>query len=135
MRVYCCNILYRCWQEKGYLLIYITGRPLIQKEHILTFLGAHRFPLGLVACADSLSPDSQTFKTMYLARLIKEVRAKSDCYTPPPPPPPHTHTHTHTHTRTLAAHLFNHGFLSSLFMMINTNVIKFFRRIYLVRER
>lgn len=63
------------WQKKGYLLIYITGRPLIQKENILSFLGAHRFPLGLVACADSLSPaDSQTFKTMYLGRLIKEAK-------------------------------------------------------------
>ncbi len=53
---------------------------MLQKEHILSFLGAHRFPLGVVACADSLSPtDSQTFKTMYLARLIKEVGGACVC--------------------------------------------------------
>lgn len=96
--------IYRCWQEKGYLLIYITGRPLIQKEHILSFLGAHRFPLGLVACADSLSPDSQTFKTMYLARLIKEVRATYMYYSPPP----NTHTPTPTHHPKLKTGSFTH---------------------------
>lgn len=65
-----------CWQELGYLLVYITGRPDMQKDHVLSFLGAHGFPLGLVSCADSISTDSH-HKTLYLARLIKEVREEN----------------------------------------------------------
>ena len=34
------------WQELGYLIVYITGRPDVQKESVLSFLGAHGFPLG-----------------------------------------------------------------------------------------
>lgn len=63
----------RCWQELGYLIIYITGRPDIQKDYVLSFLGDHGFPLGLVSCADSLSTDAHV-KTLYLARLIKEAK-------------------------------------------------------------
>ena len=40
---------------------------------MLSFLGTHAFPLGLVSCADGLSIDAHN-KTLYLARLIKEVR-------------------------------------------------------------
>jgi len=61
----------RCWQDLGYLIIYITGRSDVQKEYVLSFLGTHAFPLGLVSCADGLSIDSHN-KTIYLARLIKE---------------------------------------------------------------
>ena len=45
----------------------------MQKDNVLQFLGAHRFPLGIVSCADTLSTDAH-MKTLYLARLIKEVR-------------------------------------------------------------
>lgn len=63
----------RAWQELGYLIIYLSGRPDLQKDYILNFLGAHGFPLGLVSCAESLSADSQSIKTACLARLIKQV--------------------------------------------------------------
>ena len=63
----------RYWQELGYLILYITGRPDVQKDYVLSFLGAHGFPLGVVACAEGLSTDSQTVKTLFLARLIKEA--------------------------------------------------------------
>lgn len=45
---------------------------------MLSFLGTHAFPLGLVSCADGLSIDSHN-KTIYLARLIKEVRDGRGC--------------------------------------------------------
>ena len=67
-----------CWQDLGYLIIYITGRSDVQKEYVLSFLGTHAFPLGLVSCADGLSIDSHN-KTIYLARLIKEVRDWRGC--------------------------------------------------------
>lgn len=67
------NHSYSFWQELGYLIVYITGRPDVQKDYVLSFLGAHGFPLGVVACAETLSADSQSLKTLFLARLIKEV--------------------------------------------------------------
>ena len=57
------------WQELGYLIIYLTGRPDLQKDYILNFLGCHGFPLGLVTCTEY----SQSVKTAFLARLIKQV--------------------------------------------------------------
>lgn len=63
----------RSWQELGYLIIYITGRPDQQKDYILNFLGCHGFPLGLMACAETFTADSQSVKTAFLGRLIKEA--------------------------------------------------------------
>lgn len=60
------------WKDLGYLLVYLTGRPDIQKEYIMKFLATNAFPLGVVACSDSISTDTHT-KTLYLARLIREV--------------------------------------------------------------
>ena len=60
------------------MVIYITGRPDMQKEYVLSFLGTYGFPLGLVACADTLSTDSH-IKTLYLGRLIKEVSFTTVC--------------------------------------------------------
>jgi hypothetical protein len=65
--------LTRLWQEKGYFIIYITGRPINQKEYITRWLSYHKFPLGAVSFSDSISTDVQANKLLYLARLIKEV--------------------------------------------------------------
>lgn len=43
----------------------------------MKFLAANAFPLGVVACGDSISTDPQT-KTIYLARLIKEVSERDN---------------------------------------------------------
>jgi hypothetical protein len=59
------------WRDLGYLLVYLTGRPDVQKDTIMKFLAANGFPLGVVACADSITDPH--LKTLYLARLIKEV--------------------------------------------------------------
>ena len=64
----------RLWQDLGYLIIYITSRPDIQKEYVTSWLGLHGFPMGVVSFSDSLSTDPNNIKLVYLARLIKEVR-------------------------------------------------------------
>lgn len=42
----------RFWQELGYLLIYVTGRPDMQQQRVLSWLSQHNFPHGLVSFAD-----------------------------------------------------------------------------------
>jgi hypothetical protein len=60
------------WRDLGYLLVYLTGRPDVQKDTIMKFLAANGFPLGMVACADSITDPH--LKTLCLARLIKEAK-------------------------------------------------------------
>ncbi|XP_052864610.1 protein retinal degeneration B [Anopheles cruzii] len=60
----------RHWQELGYLLIYITGRPDMQQQRVLSWLSQHNFPHGLVSFADGLSTDPLGHKATYLNNLI-----------------------------------------------------------------
>lgn len=60
----------RHWQELGYLLIYVTGRPDMQQQKVLSWLSQHNFPHGLVSFADGLSTDPLGHKTAYLNDLI-----------------------------------------------------------------
>lgn len=59
----------RHWQELGYLLIYVTGRPDMQQQRVLSWLSQHNFPHGLVSFADGLSTDPLGHKTAYLNSL------------------------------------------------------------------
>lgn len=61
----------RHWQELGYLLIYITGRPDMQQQRVLSWLSQHNFPHGLVSFADGISTDPLGHKTAYLNNLIQ----------------------------------------------------------------
>lgn len=61
----------RHWQELGYLLIYITGRPDMQQQKVVSWLSQHNFPHGLVSFADGLSTDPLGHKTAYLKNLIE----------------------------------------------------------------
>ncbi|XP_055684260.1 protein retinal degeneration B isoform X2 [Lutzomyia longipalpis] len=61
----------RHWQELGYLLIFITGRPDMQQQRVLSWLSQHNFPHGLVSFADGLSTDPLGHKTAYLNNLIQ----------------------------------------------------------------
>jgi hypothetical protein len=61
----------RHWQELGYLLIYITGRPDMQQQRVVSWLSQHNFPHGLVSFADGLSTDPLGHKTAYLNNLIQ----------------------------------------------------------------
>nr|CAI5823728.1 unnamed protein product [Callosobruchus analis] len=47
----------RHWQELGYLIIYITGRPDMQHRRVVSWLSQHNFPHGLISFADGLSTD------------------------------------------------------------------------------
>ncbi|XP_021934128.1 protein retinal degeneration B isoform X3 [Zootermopsis nevadensis] len=62
----------RHWQELGYLIIYITGRPDMQQHKVVSWLSQHNFPHGLVSFADGLSTDPLGHKATYLKNLIQE---------------------------------------------------------------
>lgn len=62
----------RHWQELGFLIIYITGRPDMQQAKVLAWLSQHNFPHGLVSFADGLSTDPLGHKAVYLKSLIQE---------------------------------------------------------------
>ncbi|XP_073982579.1 retinal degeneration B isoform X1 [Rhodnius prolixus] len=62
----------RHWQEHGYLIIYITGRPDMQQMRVLSWLAQHNFPHGLVSFADGLSTDPLGHKAVYLKNLMQD---------------------------------------------------------------
>lgn len=70
-----CACIFRLWQERGYLIIYVTGRPEFQKDAVITWLAKHQFPVGIVSCAETISTVSEvrTNKILYLGRLIRQV--------------------------------------------------------------
>lgn len=64
-------ILIRHWQELGYLIIYITARPDMQQQKVVSWLSQHNFPHGLVSFADGLSTDPLGHKAAYLHKLVQ----------------------------------------------------------------
>lgn len=64
---------FRHWQELGYLILYITGRPDIQKHRVMAWLAHHNFPHGLVSFADGLSTDPLGHKADHLRNVKKLV--------------------------------------------------------------
>ncbi|XP_065202321.1 protein retinal degeneration B isoform X2 [Planococcus citri] len=62
----------RQWQELGYLILYISARPDMQQQMVLSWLAQHNFPYGLVAFADRFSADPLGYKTSYLKNLTQE---------------------------------------------------------------
>ena len=62
----------RHWQDLGYLIIYVTGRPCMQLQKVVTWLSRHNFPQGLVSFADGISTDPLGHKTEYLKQLQQE---------------------------------------------------------------
>lgn len=61
----------RYWQDLGYLLIYITGRPDMQQQKVMSWLSQHNFPYGLLSFADGLSADPLGHKRAHLIDLIE----------------------------------------------------------------
>ena len=45
----------RHWQELGYLIVYVTGRPDMQLQRVVAWLTQHNFPKGLVSFADGFT--------------------------------------------------------------------------------
>lgn len=61
----------RHWQELGYLIIYITARPDMQQQKVVSWLSQHNFPHGLVSFADGISTDPLAHKAAYLNKLVE----------------------------------------------------------------
>ncbi|XP_078106905.1 membrane-associated phosphatidylinositol transfer protein 2-like isoform X5 [Sander vitreus] len=65
----------RHWQDLGYMIIYVTGRPDMQKQRVVAWLSQHNFPHGIVSFCDGLVHDPLRHKTNFLKSLT-EVHMK-----------------------------------------------------------
>ena len=63
----------RRWQDLGYMIMYVTARPDMQKQRVVTWLAQHNFPHGLVWFSDGLVHDPLKQKTILLRHLKLEV--------------------------------------------------------------
>ncbi|XP_036382376.1 membrane-associated phosphatidylinositol transfer protein 2-like isoform X5 [Megalops cyprinoides] len=66
----------RHWQDLGYLIIYVTGRPDMQKQRVVAWLSQHNFPHGIVSFCDGLVHDPLRHKANFLKSLISEAHMK-----------------------------------------------------------
>lgn len=68
-------VLHHCrhWQDLGFLIIYVTGRPDMQKQRVVAWLSQHNFPHGIVSFCDGLVHDPLRHKANFLKSLT-EVR-------------------------------------------------------------
>ncbi|XP_036384061.1 membrane-associated phosphatidylinositol transfer protein 2-like isoform X5 [Megalops cyprinoides] len=66
----------RHWQDLGYLIIYVTGRPDMQKQRVVAWLSQHNFPHGIVSFCDGLVHDPLRHKANFLKSLICESHMK-----------------------------------------------------------
>nr|CAB3264903.1 membrane-associated phosphatidylinositol transfer protein 3 [Phallusia mammillata] len=64
----------RIWQDLGYVIIYVTARPDMQKQRVATWLAQHNFPHGLVWFSDGLTHDPMKQKTILLKNLMTEYK-------------------------------------------------------------
>uniref|UniRef100_A0AAY4BW82 DDHD domain-containing protein n=1 Tax=Denticeps clupeoides TaxID=299321 RepID=A0AAY4BW82_9TELE len=64
----------RHWQDLGFLIVYVTGRPDMQKQRVVAWLSQHNFPHGIVSFCDGLVHDPLRHKANFLKYLISEVR-------------------------------------------------------------
>ncbi|XP_016835074.1 membrane-associated phosphatidylinositol transfer protein 2 isoform X4 [Cricetulus griseus] len=67
----------RHWQDLGYLIIYVTGRPDMQKQRVVAWLAQHNFPHGVVAFCDGLVHDPLRHKANFLKLLISELHLRA----------------------------------------------------------
>lgn len=70
------HCVFRHWQDLGYLIIYITGRPDMQKQRVVSWLSQHNFPHGMIFFSEGLVHDPLRQKTIFLKHLIQEVRLR-----------------------------------------------------------
>ncbi|EDM13598.1 phosphatidylinositol transfer protein, membrane-associated 2 (predicted), isoform CRA_a [Rattus norvegicus] len=67
----------RHWQDLGYLIIYVTGRPDMQKQRVVAWLAQHNFPHGVVSFCDGLVHDPLRHKANFLKLLISELHLRA----------------------------------------------------------
>lgn len=79
------TLLHRHWQDAGYLIVYVTGRPDMQKHRVVAWLSQHNFPHGVVSFCDGLTHDPLRQKAMFLQSLVQEVPWRGRV--PPPSSP------------------------------------------------
>lgn len=65
--------LTRHWQDLGYMILYITGRPDMQKQRVVSWLSQHNFPQGMIFFSDGLVHDPLRQKAIFLRNLVQEV--------------------------------------------------------------
>uniref|UniRef100_A0A8B9CCY9 Phosphatidylinositol transfer protein membrane associated 1 n=1 Tax=Anser brachyrhynchus TaxID=132585 RepID=A0A8B9CCY9_9AVES len=63
----------RHWQDSGYMIIYVTGRPDMQKHRVVAWLSQHNFPHGAVSFCDGLTHDPLRQKAAFLQSLRTEI--------------------------------------------------------------
>uniref|UniRef100_A0AAQ5Z4Z5 DDHD domain-containing protein n=1 Tax=Amphiprion ocellaris TaxID=80972 RepID=A0AAQ5Z4Z5_AMPOC len=66
----------RYWQDLGYLIVYVTGRPDMQKQRVVAWLSQHNFPHGVVSFCDGLVHDPLRHKANFLKSLISEAHMR-----------------------------------------------------------
>uniref|UniRef100_UPI00398F8BCE membrane-associated phosphatidylinositol transfer protein 2 isoform X4 n=1 Tax=Pristiophorus japonicus TaxID=55135 RepID=UPI00398F8BCE len=66
----------RHWQDLGYFIIYVTGRPDMQKQRVVAWLAQHNFPHGIVSFCDGLVHDPLRHKGNFLRSLMQDVLMK-----------------------------------------------------------
>lgn len=68
--------LTRHWQDLGYMILYITGRPDMQKQRVVSWLSQHNFPQGMIFFSDGLVHDPLRQKAIFLRNLVQEVSVR-----------------------------------------------------------
>ncbi|XP_056662890.1 membrane-associated phosphatidylinositol transfer protein 3 isoform X2 [Monodelphis domestica] len=66
----------RHWQDLGFLILYITGRPDLQKQRVVSWLAQHNFPQGMIFFSDGLVHDPLRQKAIFLRNLVQECFIK-----------------------------------------------------------
>ncbi|XP_008048076.2 membrane-associated phosphatidylinositol transfer protein 3 [Carlito syrichta] len=66
----------RHWQDLGYMILYITGRPDMQKQRVVSWLSQHNFPQGMIFFSDGLVHDPLRQKAIFLRSLMQECFIK-----------------------------------------------------------
>ena len=66
----------RHWQDLGYMILYITGRPDMQKQRVVSWLSQHNFPQGMIFFSDGLVHDPLRQKAIFLRNLMQEVSVR-----------------------------------------------------------
>lgn len=59
------------------MIVYVTGRPDMQKQRVVAWLSQHNFPHGIVSFCDGLVHDPLRHKANFLKALITEVRTNT----------------------------------------------------------
>lgn len=62
------------------MILYITGRPDMQKQRVVSWLSQHNFPQGMIFFSDGLVHDPLRQKAIFLRNLMQEVSEPAGRY-------------------------------------------------------